>query len=399
VYHNEYNNHMAQEAARPARPASRRRHGARHAAVALVVVLSVCFAANRSNAAFALRETPQRYVLAGGDTFENAFKTMPTITLYKAGTAKLSQPMISSLGLFGTGSYKVEANELTVSQEGFDVVFTISDNGDTLTIKSTSLYFTKVGAVYQYQSSADYASQYKTIKGKPLTLDTLRALAKNPQSITLADFNCYEHIVIDPDYYLLYVGDEYSVRVVFDADGNTSCSVERLSNGDTFPLTRNGSTGLVFEAFLGETTVPNYTPQKWLDMFANENLWDESREITLPEFSGVTFTWTSDKVNDGEKDLFTGMPIWNVYLADLTNDGKPEFCATVSFGSGIVDTHIVVYDYVMEKSYVLSDRMAYDYFLSLQDGRLMATQKKHSDDKSLVSSELQIVNGSLYWVR
>jgi hypothetical protein len=73
------------------------------------------------------------------------------------------------------------------------------------------------------------------------------------------------------------------------------------------------------------------------------------------------------------------MPVWNVYLADLTNDGKPEFCATVSYGSGIVDTRIVVYDYVMSKSYELADRMSYDYTLSMQGGQLMATQTKYTE--------------------
>ena len=57
--------------------------------------------------------------------------------------------------------------------------------------------------------------------------------------------------------------------------------------------------------------------------------WNESREITIPEFPGLTFTWTADKVTDGKRDLITGMPVWNVFLADLTNDGKPEICATV----------------------------------------------------------------------
>jgi hypothetical protein len=91
------------------------------------------------------------------------------------------------------------------------------------------------------------------------------------------------------------------------------------------------------------------------------------------------------------------MPIWNVYLADLTNDGKPEFCATVGFGSGIADTHVLVYDYTTSKTYTLWDRGYYDYRLSLQDGKLMVTQSKYLDDgRPLTASELRIVNGALY---
>ncbi|MPN25376.1 hypothetical protein SDC9_172785 [bioreactor metagenome] len=124
--------------------------------------------------------------------------------------------------------------------------------------------------------------------------------------------------------------------------------------------------------------------------------WDESKELTLPEFPGITFTWTSEKVTAGDKELFWGMPVWNVYLADLTNDGKPEFCATISFGSRIIDNRIIVYDYAADKEYQLADRMYYDYYLSMQDGRLMATQTDYMDGKPLVSAELQLINGEIF---
>jgi hypothetical protein len=185
--------------------------------------------------------------------------------------------------------------------------------------------------------------------------------------------------------------------VIYDSDGNTSCTVERNSSGESFPLNMNGSTNLVFDAYLGLTVITKYETQKWLDYFTNDELpWNESKELTLPEFPGVTFTWTSEKVTVGDKELFWGMPVWNVYLADLTNDGKPEFCATISFGSGIIDTRIIVYDYVSDKAYQLADRMTYDYYLSMQDGRLMVTQTDYMDRKPLASAELQLVNGEIF---
>lgn len=167
---------------------------------------------------------------------------MPSVTLYENGNARLSQPLISSYAIFGTGRYEIEGNELTVSH------------------------------------------------------------------------------------------------------GNTTCTVERNASGEGFPLHLNGSTGYVFDEFLGLVSIPKYKAQKWLDYFRDENLpWDDSIDLTLPEFPGVTFTWTSEKVTGGDKDLFWGMPVWNVYLADLTNDGKPEFCATVSIGSGIIgETGILI---------------------------------------------------------
>ena len=71
------------------------------------------------------------------------------------------------------------------------------------------------------------------------------------------------------------------------------------------------------------------------------------------------------------------MPVWNVYLADLTGDGLPELCATVSLGSGIIDERIIAFDYATGNTCDLSDRMYYDYALYLDNGRLMVKQTKY----------------------
>ena len=89
------------------------------------------------------------------------------------------------------------------------------------------------------------------------------------------------------------------------------------------------------------------------------------------------------------------MPVWNVFLADLTNDGKPEFCATVSMGSGIVDTRIIVCDYAKGHTYQLAERMKYDYNLSIQEGKVMVTQSDFIDGKPLMTGDLQLVNGEI----
>jgi hypothetical protein len=104
-----------------------------------------------------------------------------------------------------------------------------------------------------------------------------------------------------------------------------------------------------------------YEPRKWLGFYSGEEMpWDSSLEISLPEYPSTVFKWTSEKITaidaNGEKELFSGIPIWNVYIANLTGDGLPEFCATVSRGSGIVDTHVIVYDYARGQKYELSRR-------------------------------------------
>ena len=355
--------------------------------------LSGC-GSEQMNNNFNLRETPQIYVLQDGELF----LTMPTVTLYENGNARLSQPPISSFGLFTIGRYEISGNELTVEHgENVSATFEISDSGDTLTLKSANLGFTKAGAIYKYRSNADYLSQYPKIEGETLTIDVLRELAKKAPNLIISDFEKYAHFEIDPDYHFFDVGGEYTLKVIYDIEGNTSCTVEHNSDGDSFPLNLNGSTKLVFDSYLGLASIPEYEPQKWIDYFQDGKLpGEESKELTLPEFPGITFAWTPEKVTAGEKELFWGMPIWNVYLADLTNDGKPEFCATISFGSGIIDNRIIAYDYVADKEYQLADRMYYDYYLSIQEGRLMATQSGYMDRKPLVSAELQLINGEIF---
>ncbi|MDR3314017.1 MAG: hypothetical protein LBS96_06125 [Oscillospiraceae bacterium] len=106
----------------------------------------------------------------------------------------------------------------------------------------------------------------------------------------------------------------------------------------------------------------------------NEDTWDSTVTLAIPEFAGVTFECTSEKLTANGEDLIWGMPIFNVYLADLNGDTVPEICATVSVGSGISDVRVAVYDYFNKKAYNLSDRMTFDYHLSIEDGELIVTQ-------------------------
>jgi hypothetical protein len=292
----------------------------------------------------------------------------------------------------------ISGNELTVTHGDYaNATFVISDNGDTLTLKSSTIGFSKVGSVYKYRSNADYLSQYPKIEGEALTVDILRELAKKAPNLTVSDFEKYTHFDIDPDSHVFDVDGEYTLKVIYDADGNTNCMIERNSSGESFPLNLNGSTNLVFDSYLGLTVISKYETRKWIDYYKDELLpWNESKKLTLVEFPGVTFTWTSEKVTAGDKTLFMGMPVWNVYLADLTNDGKPEFCATISFGSGIVDDRIIVYDYTTDKEYILADRMYYDYYLSMEDNRLIVTQTDYLDNEPSVSAQLKIINKEIF---
>lgn len=133
---------------------------------------------------------------------------------------------------------------------------------------------------------------------------------------------------------------------------------------------------------LDETTVA-----EWFDYGSSGTMqWDGRQEICLDAFPGVTFRWTPERVEavleDGEiLPLYTGMPIWNVFFADLTGDGLPELCSTLTVGSGVGDNRIILYDYANGASYLLESRMEYDYSLSLEDGLLVVTKRAFSNKK------------------
>ena len=118
----------------------------------------------------------------------------------------------------------------------------------------------------------------------------------------------------------------------------------------------------------------------------------QNPETTSPAFHGVTFRCNGYemKAEDGlgETVLFSGMPIWNACFLDVTGDGLPDLCATVSYGSGMVDTHVVVYDYANRQEYTLWDRGFFDYSLRVEDGKLLCDQKPYMDSTVLASGEL-----------
>ena len=138
---------------------------------------------------------------------------------------------------------------------------------------------------------------------------------------------------------------------------------------------------------------------KWFDEYADKNYPDNIADFSTEDYPDTVFKCDGNNVfaeKDGETQLlYSGMPIWNVYFADLTGDGKPELCSGISFGSGVIDEHIVVYDYVNRQTYQLIDRMNYDYTLELQNGKLTAVKRKYLSDKTEETGILKIRNGEL----
>jgi len=138
---------------------------------------------------------------------------------------------------------------------------------------------------------------------------------------------------------------------------------------------------------------------KWLDF--SEMSWDDVIKLELPEFPGATFIGSALEVSiadqNGERSLFDGLPIWNVYLADITGDGLSDFVATISFGSGIIDTRVLVYDIANDILYGLSDRAVFDYELEEDDGRLVVIRTAWGGGDRQIG-ELSIIDGRLTMV-
>ena len=112
---------------------------------------------------------------------------------------------------------------------------------------------------------------------------------------------------------------------------------------------------------------------EWFDYLEtpDEMKWDGSLEISLTEFPDVTFRWTYGEMlavkGSKSTSLYTGMPIWNAYFCDLTGDGLPELCSIISWGSGMIDNRVTIYDYANGASYELSDRGYFDFTLRFNE--------------------------------
>lgn len=173
---------------------------------------------------------------------------------------------------------------------------------------------------------------------------------------------------------LYYQGEYYRIN-----DSEFSTYLRNICAGETRTTSASDNEISTTE------TIP--AVQEWFNYHKSDEMkWDGRQEINLDAFPGVTFCWTPEKVEaivgDEITPLYTGMPIWSVFFTDLTGDGLPELCSTLSIGSGIVDDRIIIYDYANDASYSLEDRMEYDYSISVQNGQLIVTKQAFSTDNN-----------------
>ena len=146
---------------------------------------------------------------------------------------------------------------------------------------------------------------------------------------------------------------------------------------------------------------------EWFDYTENPSAMDDESTIKLPIYPDVTFSYNQTRIIaskpfdtselTSQTILIAGMPIWNAYFTDLTGDGFPEICATYTWGSGIIDSRIVVCDYVNGASYELSDRGNFDFTLRQdeQDGRLYVDKTKYNSNELVETGRLVFKNNCI----
>lgn len=152
--------------------------------------------------------------------------------------------------------------------------------------------------------------------------------------------------------------------------------------------------------FLTDPIQKDNTPDTaicWFDYLADGTYPNSDHyKAILPQYPDVTFLATPETLiaeeNGESTTLIQGMPLWNIFLADLTGDGVAEFCATVSHGSGIIDEHVVVYDYATGTEYTLWDRGNFDYILRMEKDKLICEKWIYPHSGLVESGQLILTN-------
>ena len=93
-----------------------------------------------------------------------------------------------------------------------------------------------------------------------------------------------------------------------------------------------------------------------------------------------------------------GRIVEKVYESDVNQDGNPDLCVTVIYGSGIISSAIVVYDVKNDKGYILDERMTCDYEILGADKDLVAVCRTQYGKDVKTYGVLAIEDGNLVFV-
>ena len=93
-----------------------------------------------------------------------------------------------------------------------------------------------------------------------------------------------------------------------------------------------------------------------------------------------------------------GRLLGKVYESDVNQDGNPDLCVTVIYGSGIISSAIVVYDVKNDKGYILDECMSYDYTILGASENVVAVCRTPYGKDAKTYSTLAIEGDALIFV-
>ena len=143
------------------------------------------------------------------------------------------------------------------------------------------------------------------------------------------------------DYDDLQVGD----LIVFHSDEYGDC-IKRIAavSGDSIKQKNS-------ELYINNVLKYQYATDKKAEYLVGDTT-TEPTESTI-------YQPLAEYINANTSSM--GRIIEKVFESDVNQDGSPDLCVAVIYGSGIISSAIVVYDVQNDKGYILDERMSYDY--------------------------------------
>ncbi|HEY5584607.1 MAG TPA: hypothetical protein VIK78_08950 [Ruminiclostridium sp.] len=80
--------------------------------------------------------------------------------------------------------------------------------------------------------------------------------------------------------------------------------------------------------------------------------------------------------------MIEGMPVFEIFLADIDRDSKYEIYVNTSFGSGIVSSDVSGYNIATNTKYYMSKRMAKDFKSFIKDNELLVKEYRYGTLRS-----------------
>ena len=277
-----------------------------------------------------------------------------------------------------------------------DMLYSHSPSNEENFVPSESYSITTDFELYEKNADGVWVS-LGAMEAYPLTNDEL-------YSYNMEGWHRHYPVKKITDAYILGVEDDFFYFVFQTKDGKTYLAYGWEDVGER-GLAGSDDTGLRRLYQLESASKSGVT--KWFDYTEDpsEMSYEEELKIQIDEFPNITFKYTpyeiiattswEDSNTVGKTILISGMPIWNAYFCDLTGDGKPEICSQVSYGSGIIDNRVTIFDYANGVSYKLEDRGYHDYYLRMEGAYLHVDKKVYNSDDLVSSGRLVFKDGCI----